>query len=852
MPASSKAPPDGVGAPQAKTTGLRQILWLAALLVSFGFIATDSLLRLQRIDRLTTATAYPVREPEADPSSPSGYRAGMHALILPAGATDSCHWILQTEQMFASGESRIRRVGYDNAPAGREIHWASPYRWWIGFLAWTEHVATGQSLPKGIERAALWSNPAMLALALLLATPWIARQFGSWSACAFALGLASMLPTFAYFNSDAPDHHGLACLCAVFTVLFLAAGLFPPPGQEDIKPASTTKPSNAFSSARSCILASGVSGGLGLWVSAASQIPVLVGIGAGALAAAILCRFTKNIKRHDADSHLWQLWAQTGAITSLVGYAIEYLPANAGWRLEVNHPVYALAWLGAGRLLATLNRLVANDHSTTSKYSKLPDALALTAILLPAILVLFGGRAFFRVSDPFLWALHKDYIDEFQNIAHTFKQGFHIVALCSLLPLGLAFVPAALFLKNDSPAMPRSHVALAFAPGLLFAFFALMQIRWLGIASSLLLAGTVYVVSDSVRPRLNRHIRHILVVLCFAAFIGQPIRTCWALLEDKTIGSHDQRDLRIRDLSQWLRFRAGNNRVVVAASPTLTTALIYFGGLQGIGTLYWENIDGLRTCASLFAAPSFEDARRIVEAHRITHIVLTSRDNFVLEAARLMRGNNPSAAASSFGLRLVKNRSLPPWLRLVPYKWPGPENANGEEVLVFEVIPDQTRESALANFTHYFLDMGLPQVARKLLTELEQNRENPPLAIARARTLLTLGDRNGFEIAVKTLSAEPSIIATLSTEESIHLAILLAVAGQINQSQEIMRATLARFDEQAARKLPSSAAYALLALCQQFNLPLPGSTHNLVLTLLAPELRKQFPPQPNPKSARRP
>src|SRR5256885_15769929 len=49
----------------------------------------------------------------------------------------------------------------------------------------------------------------------------------------------------------------------------------------------------------------------------------------------------------------WRAWAFGGAVTSLAAYLIEYFPSHLGsWELRAIHPLYGLAWLGGGELLA--------------------------------------------------------------------------------------------------------------------------------------------------------------------------------------------------------------------------------------------------------------------------------------------------------------------------------------------------------------------------------------------------------------------------------------------------------------------------------------------------------------------
>jgi hypothetical protein len=660
--------------------------------------------------------------------------------------------------------------------------------------------------------------------------------------------MTGMLPTFDCFNAGAPDHHGLAALCGIYTLLFLIVGQANPAGHDSSKslaPAPETK-TTVLTLLRSqtnlCLVASGVAGGLGLWISAASQILVLGGIGLGATLSILTQRFLAKGEPFIIRNNTWLIWSAAGALTSIAGYAIEYLPTNTAWRLEVNHPLYALAWLGAGWLLTSLSQWAAVDRSVSTRAKLALDGAALIVTLLPLLFILLRGSSCFLVSDPFLWALHKNYIDEFQDVTHIFKSGFHLVPLCGLLPLGLLLLPLFLPNKPTARAILDKTVILTFLPGFFLTLFALRQIRWMGLACALLLVGLMLATGRTWFDRSGPLARRLILIFVAAVFIGQPLRICWALQEDNTIGEVDRMNLRVRDLSHWLRLRAGGEDVVVASSPTLTTPLIFFGGLRGIGTFYWENIEGLKTCSDLFSANSFEEAEHIVRNHHITHIVLASWDSFVREYVSL---NDRTIAGKTtpeqaFATCLVKNRSMPPWLRLVPYTLPNLPPASTDEVLIFEVVPEQSPETRLINLAHYFVDMGLPQTARQLLPALEHNPENLHVTIARARIHLALQNRAALDAAIACLPATPPPDAQLDLEEMLHFAALQAIAGHNTQAQQQLLACINRLDAKSVRKLSPSAAYALLALCQQYDLPLTVDIANLAGKLIAPELREQI------------
>ena len=65
----------------------------------------------------------------------TGHQRG-HWLVVPEHNSHSYQWLAETEQMVTQGEPRVRFVRYENAPVGREVNSASPYRWWLGSIRW--------------------------------------------------------------------------------------------------------------------------------------------------------------------------------------------------------------------------------------------------------------------------------------------------------------------------------------------------------------------------------------------------------------------------------------------------------------------------------------------------------------------------------------------------------------------------------------------------------------------------------------------------------------------------------------------------------------------------------------------
>src|SRR6185295_19319213 len=88
------------------------------LAVIVAFAVWDAVVRGGHVLAVSANYGVAVDAPPAAPLAPTGYADGRRSLLLPAGASDTAHWIIQTQAMIAGGDWRVRRADYDNAPAG--------------------------------------------------------------------------------------------------------------------------------------------------------------------------------------------------------------------------------------------------------------------------------------------------------------------------------------------------------------------------------------------------------------------------------------------------------------------------------------------------------------------------------------------------------------------------------------------------------------------------------------------------------------------------------------------------------------------------------------------------------------
>lgn len=810
---------------------LQKHCWILVLVFALSFLAADNYFRMAVIRFVTEASISEVLVPQKDPQSPTGYALGVREMVLPEMGVDGRHWVMQTQQMLAGEGARIRKVDYDNAPLGREVHWSSSFRWWLAAVAWVHSSITGEFLPISVEQVSPYAGTLLLVLILLVLTPFVAWRFGAVPASLFALAGSTVMPFYEYFSAGYPDHHGIVATFGMLTVLFLAAGGAGWFRNDAADPSSLSPEEQVLQrwlpsqkAARRWFIASAVAGGGGLWVSAASEAPVMIGVGLGALLACGFCaRGKENHHAWSCDPTLWRLWGVAGFCTSLGFYLLEYFPSHFGMRLEVNHPLYALAWLGAGDLLCRACQGIRDGRLICSWKNLSGIFVSLLAVgVLPACIVLAKEQTFY-VSDAFLWALHEDYIMEFRNLfRHLQDPRFTVAPLANnnLLPLfGMAFM----LLLAASSRLARPWKALLYftlLPGIVLFVLAVTQVRWQGISCGVWFAAMIMTTTVMTLPGTGFRWswRWKIAVPLFFLFVILPYPWFAAPLwirdfqQGTKFSSSDLSWAVGRDVAHYLRHRLGNQRGVVLSGPTVTTSLVYSGGMRGLGTLYWENIAGLKAAAEIYGAPSEEKAFELIKKRGVTHIVIFSWDPFDEEYAKLARGlrRDQKAPEDAFMVQLLRTASIPYWLRPLPYSLPEDALFKDYNVLVFEVVPDQTMDLALVRTAQFLEEKGnLEKATANLALALERNPQFLPALIALAHLHYHFQENEEFARALEQIRAGLSGAGELRFEDRVDLARILTAGKEHGEAAAQFAACLDQAGEQDLRMLQSKALYDL-------------------------------------------
>ncbi len=800
------------------------------MLVTHAAVIFVAWMDFVRVQRAEYTRDHFVEPPAADADSPTGYVGGARQLIVPGFNEASYHWIVQTQQMLAQNEWRVRHVDYDNAPTGRAVESSSPYRWWLGLLAGFDHLVSGRPAGQSVERAALWADPVLHLLFLVGTAFFVARWFGPFPAVLFSAAVATAFPLAAGFIPAVPDEKGLSLVCAIWSLLPLLAGLHAksPPAS----PVPEAPPRRWF-------LIAGIIGGLGLWVSVGIQVPVIIGIAVGGLLAAVVAR--RNPAGGNSLAPAWWAWASGGAATTLLAYLVEYFPTHLdSWQLRAIHPLYGLAWLGLGAILSQATHLFQSGKSSGRARAWLILLFGLVAVAtLPVAMgklktegFLAGGVSAFRLSklpgdavaaNFWAWMVH---------------DGITAKLWTTFLPV-LLLVPAAwvFFHRRTSPAA-RLSVAVTLGPVLVALGFAGRNLNWWSVLDATLLALLLALTTDA--PAQSRFVRGVwsvctAVILILGMVQLMPSTATGAkmvLSEPELVGLIE------RDMARWLAKRTGPGAGMVLAPPNETTALCYFGGLRGLGTLAWENQEGIGAAVRIVSASTPEEAKELIDHRGVTDIVIPSWDSSLDDYARAGMGQ----VEGTFISRLHVWR-LPPWLRPVPYRMPVVSGFEGQQVRVFEVVEDQDDALSLSRTAEYFVEMeqldlagAVAQALRRFPGDLGAWVARVDVEAAQGGDISQLESFTQLLPRVKAAASRP-----LPLDQRINLAIVLVRGKQLDLAREQLRRCLEQLDEAGLRSLTTGALYRFQVLLKALGLEIAQpKLRQLALDLLPPEMRSRL------------
>jgi hypothetical protein len=711
--------------------------------------------------------------------------------------------------------ARIRQAPYENHPFGRPEASGSPYRWWLGALAGFWHLVLGSSLGASVEAAALAADPVLLAFGVVALAALLSRRLGVAAACFASAALVTLFPFAGEFIPGAPTGQGLALLVALASLIPLLPSGSGPPGS----------PPRDFALA-------GVAGGLGLWINASVAAPVILGAGVGALLSVLRYRPADGAARSGAAS-LWRLWSLAGAATCLGAFLLEYLPAHlASWELRVNHPAYGVFWLGLGEVVAT--GFAPASRRGPARITAL--TLATAALLsVPAILHFTHALGFFSKDPP---SMHLVQIPDGPIAVNLWtwllQNGFTPAVWATFLPLVL-LVPAVGFLVMGTPRSPlKRGVVIAGGPLLVALGMACWQIRWFsGVDAGLvvLVAILASAAQHSARPRLALS---GLAGACVLLFLPGLLQLVPSAMDPRT----ENEGLLERDLASMLKGRVGSAPCVVVAPPNATVGLHYYAGITGLATFDWQNTDGLEAAVRIMSASTPEEAQALITRRGVTHLIIPQWDPMMEAYARMGAG----AIGGTFYARL-RQWTLPPWLRPVPYLMPTMPGFEGQSVTILEVVDDQDDAVAGSRLAEYFADSGQLDLAQNLVEPLRRFPADLGALIARTRISLAAGnaDETAQNLQALLRRSEPPLDDELLWDQRLSLAVVLAQTQHLGPARRELQRCLRDATEADVRGASIVALFRLGVLSHALGLKFNNPEFNsLSFELLPSELQKKI------------
>lgn len=628
-------------------------VWLLALW--FGGLSWGLDAGMRRFDAHTTATP---------PNTEDGESWRQARFFVDP---DAYCWLSYARDLRASPFWRVRHTALDNAPCGRDMHWSQLPIWSLCLLSWALEK-TGAAPPLALELAGRLLLPLFGFIAFSAVYLFLRRRLGVLFAALCALSPAMIL--FWEFHPFRPDHQAFQIMAAFFFVLPL---LFSGFGwsRKGSRPARTP------------FLLSGLAGGCGLWVG---STVFSFSLGAATLALAWMlgrrASPTSGADAEDIHPEIWRLWSMTGAIVSLFFWLVEYAPGHFAMRLEVNHPLYALSWLGLGEILV----LWAQARQQRQPWTPLRAAHALLALAaaaaLPA-LVLFGPGAWYFPRAALMLRLHAHHIHEFLPL-HIYAPQNHQSPWFSLLRLigpGLAALALLCWKRSglQADAAARRRLTFAFPFFILFTALLLWQIRWnpYAVMASVFLV----IAAASALPRGGTRTQKAVPSAWILAG-GLSLQLAAGLLiagiplvllaRMEKIDPLYFRALQQRNLVMKWKDVAGNQPVRLLAPAEMAPVVYYFGLGDAVAALYWENLAGNTAAAEAFAdaSPDAARAREIVRERGITHLVMHegAQDALMFYDLATGRRDQPGAARTLGGILAgsVPGAVLPSWLGVDP------------------------------------------------------------------------------------------------------------------------------------------------------------------------------------------
>lgn len=746
------------------------------------------------IDQVTVRLCREMDGPDAKPTE-----------VLPVPlleiAFDGYVWNRHAEKLGEDGEWRVRFTDMDNAPYGREVHWSSGFALYLRALGEIYRSYTGDTLRNSIFRMSIWANPILLVVALGLFATISARRFGPLCGSVLAIGMVTTASFYEGFLPGYPDHHGItafALLGLVFGIAWAGAGWVQQPGG-----ASFFSP-HSLKQARHGMVFSGVSAAAALWISGLSAAIIAVGIGLGAIISVAI--YGKQGKREGLEYHpqLWRLWALVTATGSFAFYLLEYFPNHIAMRLEVNHPLYALAWLGGGWLIFVTTGWIRAVQEGPVAFPWKRCLWPLAACALLPTMILLGGSTFYMIWDEFQLGIVKNVAEGLPLLTRINMGAITWKVAFGYFPVFLVLAAILLFHKRVSTGAKGMFVLLFF-PIFVVTVLQFIQVRWGMLNGPNYIALAAVVVPQLWRLVPGKPLARIAALLALAGSaylfsidtVRGMVMPFWSqYTSDRNIqvGPGQLLALLHRDMAKTILQNANGRPVTVLSSPNSSCLLATLGGFKTVGTLYWDNGEGMKKAAKFLNAQSDAEALQMFRDTGITHVSLMSWENFIGPYFQILHPDPQPGVSleNSFGQKALFKKQIPQWARPIPYPRNFLTNALKQDVLLLEIVPDQSKDEAEFHLARYLRISDNNPVAAEIMLKGLSERLPQANAVRFELAELYLGQRRFDEAKDQMIASLKDAPPQVRLENAQKFAQALRQRGANAQADAVLQAADSR------------------------------------------------------------
>jgi len=779
---------------------IRSLAWLATIPVALALLAWFDRAAVRHVDALS---ARAIEAPALDADSPTGYADGKRYRVPLDHNSESYQWIAQAQELAAQGTWRLREVDFDNAPRTRPVWSPSPYRWWLTRLgAWRQ--SGDEPVGAAIERSAFVADVYLHVVLLLVIGGVVAWRFGFFACAMTVPALALMYPVLSAFYPGSPNDRGLVAALVAGSTLMLALGL------------TGKRPGWRF-------VVSGITGGLSVWVDPHRGVPVIAGLGLGGIAAAWwVSRSPRDQSDSSGPSWPWRTWAGAGAITVIGTFLVENAPDRLDVRtlsLQNNHPLYAVAWIGLGLLIARLQRGFAGGRTAWTKGAMIEATGGLLLVLALPITMLVLGQSGFLIGDSMSSQMSPIPGAErgASLVDWLVREGVRWSFWATMLPLSFAGLGLWRLLRQQLPPAFGAAVLVVLGAVLTGVGLGFDSIAWWSTTGTLVGMLIAVLAATCTDARSRRTMAILLAVVLLPSLLRLvPVSLPSAA---GRLTNADERSLTERDLGYWLNKRVDDYRSVVLAPPEIVPALYYFGGVRGIGSPYQGNQEGFGAAVRIAATNSTDEAEALATQRELSHIVMPSWDDFLYRYAEL-----GSAQPDRSIIAMLDNWLPPRWLRAVHHPLPEIEGFLGASAIVFEVVDVQDNATALSRLGEYFIESGRLELAQAIAVTLEQSFPSDLGGlVARAQVAVALTNRAEFQRAMDAILPylEDARDGDLLWDRRVNLTNLLLLGQQDEFAREQLQYCMDEVDEYLLRTVTPPTLYRFMILANTLDEPFP-------------------------------